>query len=283
MKIEIVTHVFAGALPQYWQALCFQLSAAFEARDLGVRVVVATCDREADDPLTHAVMDHFRRGYNGATWLEHHRYPKEKLFRRSIARNVVAKRTAADIMIFTDVDYIWTRSALAELPRVFDHKQPLNFTRYVWQHVAAEDGDRLLAFCDEPKFVLFDPPCSSAAPAAGPVTTHYSPTGEWVHRRETRGIGGNQIVPGSYCRERGYLDSYKKFQQPIEDTSVPFANFRDDSTFRRQAGASIGIKGRRPSGRRREYWGHPILLPGVLRLRHVRAPYKDLSREEGNA
>jgi hypothetical protein len=68
-----------------------------------------------------------------------------------------------------------------------------------------------------------------------------------------RAIGGIQIASGEVCRDRGYLKSHEKAQQP--KTPAKWDQTRDDVWFR----LDLGTRGR------------GLNIPGVYRIRHSQA------------
>ena len=255
MKFEVVSHIYSGSMAQYWQAMCYQLTALEQAVAEGVDVTATVfCCPVVNDPATHAMLDVF-----AGDWLRRIELPKLRLYRRSIGRNMAALATAADVVLFTDCDYVWPATTFRSAEQKFKPTAIMSFARFISMHRDPVRGDAVIARLASP----------------GRATLPEFTEVDWMVRRELRGIGGNQWVDGDYCRKYGYLNSSTTFQADADRIDIPFWNFRDDASFRRGVGAYLGISGRKPNGRRREFYGNGMDLPGVARLRHVMAPYKN--------
>lgn len=239
--IEIVTHAYAGDLPQYAAFLRVQLTS-LNCWKPKTDVKICVCHAEGDEAVIR-VLDYFKHSMGGrlTAWP----MPKGGLFRRSIGRNFFAKSTMADLVWFADVDHYWEKGCLDSLWELYNRNPlpPLVWPKMVLVPSNHADSD---AFW---KDILND--TSWAVPVAQDM--------DWEPKTYHKAIGGVQIVNGDFCRHYGYLDGQKKWQQPTDGTK-PFPNFRDDVKFRKFCEANGGSRA--------------IDLPGVRRLRHSATTYK---------
>jgi len=236
-QLHIVTHCYAAKLPHYAQALRYQLSSLTTYKK-NVRTVVEVCcvDEDVD---TQNVLDWFV--CNTSLNLIISRLSVENISCRAIGRNLAALSSHAELIWFTDVDYVFHTGCIDGLWAAWESLHEYASMLYpstVNVHKDHQTGDNALAQedCDGLIFVKPD----------DFFPTHY-----------TRAIGGIQIVPGSLARDYGYLNASKRYQTPL---SEPFKDFRDDIAFRR----FCKTKG-------------PIVkvdFPGLYRLRHSRTTYQ---------
>lgn len=187
--IEIVTSCW-----RYDRCLTYHLSAL--VLDPPTAPVRATVYFTEEDDATVATLDYFaQRGIPGVS-LAFRPLPRQSLMRRAIARDDAAKRTQADWLIFTDVDYLYSGTALreiqAELFGADDRK--LYFTRNILS-TSQEAGDALIAAVTAPGVYATDGASFEAATLP-------------------RAIGGSQIVSGQVAKEVGYLPGHKRFHKP---------------------------------------------------------------------
>lgn len=185
------------------------------------------------DPVTATVLEYFGRiSVNNVRW-NWHELPQEKLFRRSIGRNIAALATSSDWIWFADADMCFRDDCLDTLAAVVSNSTvPLTFPRRIRISETHEKGDRIL---DK----VLNRPC----------VVDIDPT-EFVPHRFRRAIGGVQICRGDVARELGYNRNSSRFQRPVSR----WHRCHDDVAFRRSIGAP----------------GAPIDLPGVYRIRHRR-------------
>ena len=245
MSVRIVTHCWAGDLPQYAQFLKYQVSSLVLYRPrVKVGVTVCYCRDDADTMkvlqgmISHTTIKDFDlRGIAMS---------KEKLGRRSIGRNIAAKAAEEDIVWFADVDMVFREGCLDELYAQFVGLQSKNvvmvYPTKIKIHKDHETGDRAVENARKSalKYVDVKPE-------------------DFGDKTYNRAIGGVQIVWGDFARKHGYLDGDMKWQQPRTD-GKPFGDFRDDIAYRKFCSGYGRVQG--------------IQLPGVYRLRHTKTTYQ---------
>ncbi len=235
-SIELVTHCYATELPHYASALEYQLSSLVRSLSPNYKQTITVCC-EPNDKKTLKIIPFFQEVLSIKTLMMEN---ANQLGRRSIGRNMAAKETKADIVWFTDVDYLFTSDCLEKLSTI---KWPVGVSMvFLSDAMICKDhamGDRLLNYAANRVCILdVDPSCF--------IPNHYR-----------RAIGGIQIVQGDFAREHGYLDGIEKWQIPAEK---PFGDFRDDIAYRnfcKQHGEIV-----------------PVILPGIKRLRHSTTTYQ---------
>ena len=250
MKLHIVTHCYAGLLPQYAALLHYQLSSLslWKAEDCDVSVTVVGT---VEDELTLRVYNNWRADHCPASVQStFFQQSKAALFNRAIGRNVQALTTKADLVWFADCDYVFGEGCFDRLAVIWnavtknENRPTLMYPRTVRIHKSHELGDaaivrqlrRLHSWQYEPTDV--DP-------------------AEFKCREESKPYGGLFIVNGDYCREHGWLRRHSSVLREVEDTSVPFQSFRDDVMFRKQCGGWVNVQ-----------------LPNVYRIRHSKTTYQ---------
>ena len=233
--IEIVSHCQAVQNPWYASLLNYQLSSLFLYPSKNCKILVTICCNR-EDVRTNRVLNFYKPKLD----LNIIYQPFPELGRRSIGRDLVARRTEADIVWFTDVDFLFRDSCLQTLVEHpwsgcvegLPHKDsPAIVYPSVIQAQRLEQGLKLspdklligLVDIDEKEFepLEFDRP-----------------------------TGALQIIKGPLVREWGYCrDNHHELP---EDGS--FDRCLGDPTFRRMY-------------RNKGHW-KPIDLQGVYRLRH---------------
>lgn len=253
--IEIVTHVYSGKeVPIYHKLLQLQLEnlISFDhQKDLKVTVTVFYT---MEDSLTTEVVHKFKthcESYldkKSNVCLNPISIKKKRLFRRAIGRNIAAKRTKADVVWFTDVDYLFFNTSLmdahekcskSDLNMVFPNKVNIH-SRHVY-------GDRLI----------------QSVNCVGFNSVHSINFDQFGVRKEKRAIGGIQIVKGDWCREHGYLDG-TKWLEPVDDEGG-FRSCKCDVPFRKSVGDSERVE-----------------ITGVYRIRHSQAGRDNGSVDHGS-
>lgn len=227
--IEIVTHVYAEALPQYSQMLKWQLaSICLHKPEMPVQVTV--CYTESDTATTD-VLNHFGRQHTPFR-LVGMGLDKSHLFRRAIGRNIAAKRTDADVVWFSDVDYLFGQSCLDSVVAQVDPDSGLCCPKRYFIHRDHETGDAAL----RREWDNWLPEIDAK---------------EFEARKQKIAIGGLQIVGGDTSRRVGYCDG-TKWVQPV-DPEQGFRSCRCDKAFRRL----------------NKFETRYIRLPQLYRLRHT--------------
>lgn len=234
--IHIVTHCWAADLPQFSAFLRCQLSSlVIWPPAVDHTIEVRYCP---DDRRTATVVDEF------AVMLKSKvepspMQPPETLFRRAIGRNAAALSSHAELVWFTDCDYLFGEGCLDGLWAAWNELPDfasMLFPDQIMTMKSHEEGDEL-----------------AGRDASGLVRV---PEDLFKPQKVWRAFGGLQIVPGSLARKHGYLDGHRRYQKPLPK---PFANFHDDVAFRKamlKHGPII-----------------PVSVPNLFRLRHTRSTY----------
>ena len=160
--------------------------------------------------------------------------PKERLFRRSIGRNLAARATRADWIWFTDADVVFHQGCLDALADVLQGRDdPLVFPRMPLSTSLLPEDHRLLRE-------------GRSGPAVGGV-----PLEAFKLRRHAleKATGPYQIVHGDMARAFGYCESIHLYQSPVPR----WCKAHEDRAFRWLLGTQ----------------GTPVDVPGVCRIRHV--------------
>ncbi len=204
MRIEIVTHCWAGACPHFADALRLQLDSLARWRPDGVDVVPSVWFLESD----HAVADVVERSTIRVTRFAEN--DVHRLGRRSIGRNFSAITTRADLVWFADCDLHFGAGCLEALARLeWPEGATMVYPRHAMISRDHATGDAQLARAGRGDLLL--------------------PPDEFIPFRYPRAIGGVQIVRGDFAREHGYLNGVEKWQRPTETS---FGDFRDDVAYR---------------------------------------------------
>ncbi len=242
MSIHIVTHAYAGDLPQYAVFLRAQLSSLILYKPK-TPVSITVCVTADDEKVVKVLADlsiHFGNSLD-ICWL-----PKEQLFRRSIGRNIVALQTHQHLLWATDVDHVFGDGCLDELQDTWNWFPPDKKPVMVWPNqiqiqMVHELGDRY-------------------------VEKHLESTGlidinpkEFELKTYNRSIGGIQIINGQFCRKHGYLNGSKRWQRPVSPVR-PFPSFADDVRFRAFCASQGEVEA--------------ISVKNLYRLRHSKTTYQ---------
>ncbi len=235
-RIEIVTHVYAKVLPHYAQALTYQLSSLNLYRSKA-EVSITIC-LDMTDAKTVEVLLWF--GLQCSFPIKIRNFPIERLGRRAIGRNVVAKETEADIIWFTDVDYLFRDGCLdAVADFVWPEKSALAFPHFVQMSHDHELGDSILSEASYPQLVDIDPK-------------------DFYSHEVTQPPGGCFIIKGDFAREHGYLPGHKKYQSPTDGV---FLSCKCDVPYRSYC-------------KRNGDGAKVIEIPNVFRIRHTKTAHK---------
>ena len=239
MIVEVVSHLWAGQLSQYAKQACYHLTT-FSAHPPENCIVMATICYSPDDDLAVKVVEYFykMRYMNLRVGYRLKPMPSSKLWRRAIGRNEIAKETIADVVWFTDIDYLMLDNCLDRLCEIVtadNGKHDVFYPKTVHTHHKHSIGDR---YCDE----------FGSDPRLAQVDRK-----DFFPRPMRKAIGGIQIVTGDVARRDGYLPN-TRFQNPITD-GKGFRSCKGDPVWRSQ------YDGSRKLG---------IDLPGVYRIRHTK-------------
>ena len=244
--IEIVTHCYSGdQVPIYHRLLQMQLSSILEHYKKDIQITI-TVFYTMEDHLTSSIVHWFkskcepfqtRKSLCSNLTLNHITLPKKLLFRRAIGRNMAAKRTYADVVWFTDVDYLFFGDSIeTAYDACLKAETDMVFANKVQIHRKHQYGDDLVSLLEgQHQIVHFNATFST----------------RFASRKERRAIGGIQIVKGNWCREHGYLSDTKWVNEV--DSDIGFQSCKCDVAFRKNLGSSTGVE-----------------IPDLYRVRHSR-------------
>lgn len=242
--IEIITHAYAVALPQFAVHLRAQISSLI-LHSPTVPVKFTVCCTKDDEAVWAVINDLGPLRIQGdQRRLRAVTMPPENLFRRAIGRNAAALATEADLVWFADCDYVFGVGCLDALwLRYYDPEFPaaMYWPKTVLSHRSHAAGDDYWQQNLNAR-----------------VTIDIDPN-DFAPQQFKKAIGGVQIVPGDFARQHGYLNEQQKWQTSVP-TDKPFRDFRDDVRYRKYCAARGGVAG--------------IDLPNLYRLRHSRVTYK---------
>lgn len=212
MSIRIVTHCYAKELPQYAVFLRSQLSsiATYKCKVSIHFTVVCSCI----DYRTEKVVCDF---FDDISLLSIYHVENCHLFKRAIARNVIALGCEQDLIWFTDADYFFGKDCLNSL----------------WDAYQNVPDDVVLIWPDS-SFIhlnheIGDVFWRSNSEAIGCIYPNLNSDFKLI--RYDKAIGGLQIVPRKYANKYGYLDKTKWTAH--EENVVEFRNTMEDIKFRK--------------------------------------------------
>lgn len=248
--IEIVTHCYSGdAVPVYHRLLQLQLSSILTSASPALPVSVAVC-YSIRDRRTVNTLSFFKKLFDTDPFVQMRllNLPQEQLFRRAHGRNLAATTTKAEVVWFTDCDYVFLDNCLIDAwgksgTHKFADGTEMVFPKVVNIHRSHLLGDQLVGRQLFARTYQIDP-------------TEFAP------RCERRAWGGMQIVRGDWCRENGYLKG-TKWMDPV-DPADGFQQCRGDVPFRKAVGPSTAVD-----------------IPGVYRVRHSRAGRDGGAKDHG--
>ena len=212
--LEIVTHCWSGdAVPIYHLMLQLQLSSlilnppAVETR--------YTLFFTEDDRRTKQVIEAFIDKANLYVDVNLQQLDKSCLFRRSIGRHQAALATTADVVWFTDVDYLFYDNSIRQAnDACMISEAELVYPDIVHHHRNHFLGDKLL---------------ENAESKPGEVMS-INPD-EFRPKSYLIAIGGIQIVKGDFCREHGYAK--RRLRRRPVNPDLGFQKCRGDADFRK--------------------------------------------------
>lgn len=228
LKLEIVSHCW-----RYGHFLTYQLSSLVNHRTEKFDVTM-TVFHVPEDTVVTRVLDYFgRMEVPGVTW-NWQALPREKLFRRSIGRNIAAKATRADWIWFTDADIIFHDQCLDTLADLLQGRDDaLVHPRIgLGTKLLPDDHDILEKGRQGPN--LLEIPLEEFSPYGGP---------------RPKAKGPHQITHGDIARACGYCDSIRYYQAPAERWMKTY----EDRAFRWLIGTH----------------GTPLPIPNVCQIRHI--------------
>jgi hypothetical protein len=242
MNIEIVTHCYCPpGVDQYAQHLKWQWASLVHHAPFGVMVTLCVC-YTPDDQATVRILDAMEnRMHAGSSLLcvGHLPLPQCQLFRRAIGRNQRALLTAADIIWFADVDYLFGRGCLETLARLADANSGLMMPDTL--HINHSNGEAKSGH--QVGYEMVESARGDDLPAIQAAL--------FTPRPQKICIGGCHILGGKLARRIGYL-KHTKWVQPVEP-SHGFRSCRCDVAFRRL----------------NKLTATRLPLPNVYRIRHL--------------
>lgn len=234
-SIEIVSHCYnSDEVPIYSSLAQLQFSSLL-LNPPSIDTTISVC-YTSEDQLTVEVINWFRYEIRNIKTLHLKDFclPKEKLFRRAIGRNIVAKSSSADVIWFVDCDYLFRFTCTLSLAHYYCLKSDCNmvYPEAVNINITHGLGDGYIERASKylPYIIQIDP-------------DHFT------SKKQRKAIGGIQVVRGDYCREHGYLDG-TRWMNPV-NTNKGFRSCKCDVPFRKQVGKSEAVD-----------------IPGVYRVRH---------------
>lgn len=213
MLIEIVTHVYSPpGLDQYSQMLRVQAASLIHWPPETCHARLTVCYTFSDNETLRTIneISLWTRPKNVDFWFLG--MQPGQLFRRAIGRNMRAKESMADVLWYTDCDYVFARGCLDDVARFVDPETPLSMPSRIFIHRDHATGDAELErmrheALPKPDLSLF------------------------VEKRQGPCIGGIQLVGGKWARNHGYLDGTKWVDPVSEDEG--FRSCRCDRAFRK--------------------------------------------------
>lgn len=232
LAVQTVAHAF-----NYERCLTFHLSALYLHPPQTCRVTATIFHAPpADDAPTSAILAYFAALPPPANvTLDFRELPPAQLCRRAIGRNLAARATAADFVLFSDVDYLFGENAIdcaAQAMQAACASGPkVMHVRELRSSIDHPAGDAELARVDLDRLELVEP-----------LPERYTTSG--LHTA----IGGSQYIPGDLARAKGYLPEGHRFLREADGWKRTFCD--------RAA---------------RGWWEAPVVainVPNVWRIRH---------------
>ena len=235
--IEIISHVYnPPGTDQYAQLLKWQLASLVNHPPVvDYRMTVFYCGNPKDKPLINT-LDRFpniRDLCTGLDWkFDFISMSREELFRRAIGRNYRALKTEADVIWFTDCDYLFGEGCLDSIHELMDADSGLCIPETVKINVNHATG-----------YAAIERERENPLPQIV--------ESEFKVRKEKKAIGGIQLIGGNLARKIGYLKG-TSWVEPV-DASKGFRSCRCDKVWRTHNNLSATR----------------LPIKGVYRLRHV--------------
>lgn len=224
-KLEVVSHCWG-----YGNMLTYQLSSYvnYPPTTLSVTATVIYCE---EDEKTSEVINFFKAIEVPNVKWNFQPITKEKLFRRSIGRNMAAKSTTADWIWYTDCDNIFHENCLDSLA------EQLQGCKETLVHPMSEHTTEML---------LDDDPILRKDRSPAVIEIDRSQFSATALKKST---GPYQIVHGDVARAIGYCDNFKMFQ--TEETA--WRKTYEDTAFKWLINSE----------------GYALKIDNALRIRHV--------------
>ena len=228
LSLEIVSHCW-----RYGHFLTYQLSSLVNHPTDRFDITMTVFYVPGDEAVTR-VLDYFESiDAPGVTW-NWQPLPKERLFRRSIGRNLAAKSTRADWIWFTDCDILFHERCLDTLAQLLQGRDDaLVFPKIGLGTSLLPDDDEILTK-GRAGPALLDIPIEDFRPYGG---------------IRDKAKGPHQITHGDIARACGYCETIDLYQRPADRWRKTF----EDRAFRWLIGTH----------------GTPLDIPGVCQIRHI--------------
>ncbi len=235
LSLEIVTHCW-----RYGHFLTYQLSSLVNHRTDKLDVTM-TVYHAPDDASVLPVLRFFEgMDVPGVSWCWRSLTP-ERLFRRSIGRNLAARATKADWIWFTDADIVFHQDCLATLADVLQGRDDA---------LVHPGTIRATSLLPEHHEILTH---GRTAPAVREIPIREFRPYNGIHHKAK---GPFQITHGDMARALGYCGSIGLYQRPAPRWRKTY----EDRAFRWLLGTD----------------GTPLNIPGVCQIRHaVKGRYRE--------
>ena len=228
LSLEIVSHCW-----RYGHFLTYQLSSLVNHRTDRLDVTMTVYHAPDDESVVRVLR--FFEGIDvpGVSW-NWRPLSKERLFRRSIGRNLAARATGADWIWFTDADIVFHEGCLDTLAELLQGRDdtlvhprsPLGTALLPEDHELLQQGHAAPAVLDIP-------------------VAEFQPYGG----NHDRAKGPYQITHGDVARALGYCDSIGLYQRPAPRWRKAY----EDRAFRWLLGTG----------------GTALDIPGCCQIRHA--------------
>lgn len=228
LKLEIVSHCW-----RYGHSLTYQLASLVNHQTDKLDITM-TVYHVADDKAVVQVLDYFgAMDVPGVTW-NWQSLSKERLFRRSIGRNLAAKATQADWIWFCDCDIIFHEGCLDTLgDELQGRDDTLVFPKIgLGTALLPEDHEILKKGREGP--ALLDVPIEEFSPYGGVLQ---------------KAKGAYQITHADIARALGYCEKIGHYQKPSDRWRKTY----EDRAFRWLIGSD----------------GTGLDIPGICQIRHI--------------
>lgn len=234
-SIEIIVHCYCPkGYVGYAQMLKWQVSSLLDYVDSEHDMVYYSIIYNSSDKTTNRAVKELSPYLRCARiHLKHYDVSEGELFRRAIGRNKAALNSRADVVWFTDCDYLFGRYCLQAVTEDVEND---NVLYYPYCHHITTDhksGDK--ALLTKANDVIVENPLEQMP---------------WSLEQFPRAIGGVQIVTGNTARKYGYLNG-TKWLRPVEPEGG-FLNTKEDVVYRKTFDRSEKIN-----------------VPNLYRIRHT--------------
>ena len=222
-SVHIISHCWCPpGYDFYSQLLKHQIASLIRYTSSIIKVKLTVCCDLNDTPTIQVFKSCMQLNDKENVELRLHPLTEDKLFRRAIGRNEVAKKSQCDVVWFCDCDYLFGIDCLlsvvtqvVECDTLYYPSTCLTNSTHGELEPIVESGRRTeLPEIDYPAF---------------------------IPKRIPRAIGGVQIVSGNTARRLGYLDG-TKWMNPV-DPKDGFRNTKCDISFRETIpGRNVSIR-----------------------------------------